>query len=305
MAIPEAQLEVWSKQGAITTAKVTHESVRAALGAPRSPIVDRISDGSVIVHLQGSYKNDTNIRGDSDVDVVVKLNETFGHNAHELPKEQRELHEVLHDTATYRWDQFRNDVITALVNYYGQGSIDVSGNKSIKLKAAPGRLKADIVPVINFKKYNYYYGSSSQSFEEGIRFYHRTTNRAINNFPIQFYENGVAKHSERRTNGWFKPTVRIFKNARTYLIDRGLLADGIAPSYFLQSWIYNVPDNLFGTDYQTTFCNVINYLRRTSFTDCVSQNGIDPLFGETGEQWRVADATTTLDAFIKLWNEWN
>ncbi len=78
MAIPEEQLEVWSHQGAITTARQTHESIRTALSSHGWP------DGvDFEVYLQGSYKNATNVRGDSDVDVVVQLKSTFYHNLNE------------------------------------------------------------------------------------------------------------------------------------------------------------------------------------------------------------------------------
>src|SRR5437870_11381300 len=73
MPIPESQLETWTHQGATTTAKSTHETIRRALAADSSPIKDKDFE----IYLQGSYKNDTNIRGDSDVDVVVQLNSTF------------------------------------------------------------------------------------------------------------------------------------------------------------------------------------------------------------------------------------
>jgi tRNA nucleotidyltransferase (CCA-adding enzyme) len=88
MGIPQSQLEIWAKQGATVTAKSTHESIRNALAHERSLIKDRIGS-SVKIYLQGSYKNDTNIRADSDVDVVVELTTTFGHNAHELPFDQK------------------------------------------------------------------------------------------------------------------------------------------------------------------------------------------------------------------------
>ena len=34
-----------------------------------------------VSYLQGSYRNDTNIRGDSDVDLVLELNSVFKHDA--------------------------------------------------------------------------------------------------------------------------------------------------------------------------------------------------------------------------------
>jgi tRNA nucleotidyltransferase (CCA-adding enzyme) len=84
MGIPESQLQTWSHQGAVTTAKTTHESIRNALAANTSPIRDK----SYEVYLQGSYKNTTNIRGDSDVDVVAQLNSTFQDDLSALPLAQ-------------------------------------------------------------------------------------------------------------------------------------------------------------------------------------------------------------------------
>lgn len=79
--IPENQLDTWSHQGAVATAKATHEVVRRALTASNS-----MSQGPTYeVFLQGSYADDTNTRGDSDVDVVVQLNGSFLHNASDLP----------------------------------------------------------------------------------------------------------------------------------------------------------------------------------------------------------------------------
>ena len=81
MGIPESQLETWSHQGAITTANATHESIRNALNSYEFP------DGvDFEVYLQGSYKNDTNIRGDMDVDLAVQINSTFYSNLSEEQK---------------------------------------------------------------------------------------------------------------------------------------------------------------------------------------------------------------------------
>ncbi len=81
MGIPESQLETWSHQGAISTAKATHESIRNALVANSSTVKDKNFE----IYLQGSYKNDTNIHGESDVDVVVQLNSTFHYDLSALP----------------------------------------------------------------------------------------------------------------------------------------------------------------------------------------------------------------------------
>lgn len=305
MPIPESQLETWAKQGATVTAKATHEFIRNALESDNSSIKDRIKRGSVKVYLQGSYKNDTNIRGDSDVDLIVELNTTFGHNAHELPLNQKRLHDLAYENALSGWGEFRTDVIEALKDYYGGTYVDTTGNKSIKLLPASGRLKADIIPAIKFRKYTHFRGTDNFHAERGIKFYHLATNRAIVNFPHHHFNNGKDKNSEIRTNGWFKPTVRIFKNARTYLVDKNLLAKDAAPSYLLQSLIYNTPDNLFGSSYQDTVFNILKYLYENPIGDFMCQNEQHLLFGETPEQWNESDATLTIQKLVELWNNWN
>lgn len=106
MPIPESQLETWSHQGAVTTAKATHESIRNALTASTSPVRQLVANGSVNIYLQGSYKNDTNIRGDSDVDIVVELNSIYYSNLSEAEKQLLAL-----TTATYNWHHFRADAL--------------------------------------------------------------------------------------------------------------------------------------------------------------------------------------------------
>ena len=79
VAIPESQLSRWSNHGSQTGSKQTHETIRRALESYPWP------EGKTHeFFLQGSYSNSTNIRGDSDVDVVLKLNNTFYHD-HDMP----------------------------------------------------------------------------------------------------------------------------------------------------------------------------------------------------------------------------
>ncbi len=301
MPIPESQLETWSHQGAITTASVTYRSIQTALSANSSSIKDKDYE----VYLQGSYKNDTNIRADSDVDVVVQLNSTFGYDLSVLSEEQERQFQASYPTnATYLWEHFRADVLRALRAYYGAASI-TEGNKSLKLASVPGRLAADIIPAISFKKYEYFYGISAESHVEGIRFQSRRDSRAIINFPKPHYANGVKKHSGSRTNGRHKPTVRMFKKARTYLVDEGTIADDLAPSYFLECLLYNVPDTKFGASFENAFVEVFNWLWAEAPTNnLVCQSEQIALFGTTPEQWDVPKAKQLLEALKILWESW-
>jgi hypothetical protein len=47
------------------------------------------------------------------------------------------------------------------------------------------------------------------------------------------------------------------------MLREGLLPDGVAPSYFVEGLIYNVPDANFGGNYKDTFVNCFNWLVNT------------------------------------------
>jgi hypothetical protein len=237
--------------------------------------------------LQGSYKNDTNIRGDSDVDVVAQLNSTFYSN---LSDEQKRILRL--SPASYGWSDFRADVLRALRSYYGQNSV-TEGNKSVKIGAGSGRLPVDVVVSAQYKKYK---TVTDYDFVEGMCFWSRSDKRQIINYPKVHYDNGVSKH--QATSRWYKPVVRLFKNARGYI--RG----DSTPSYFLECMLFNVPPPKFGANYQTSFCNVVNWLNESDMSGFVCQNGQLKLFGPTVEQWDTAQARQFISNLISLWNSW-
>lgn len=281
MSIPESQLQTWSHQGAVTAAKATADSIKNALDSYNNWPTGIDFE----VYLQGSYKNDTNIRGDSDVDVVVQLNSTFCSN---LSEDQKRLLGIT--PASYFWSNFRADVLRALNNYYGQGIV-TEGNKSLKLKSNNGRLPADVVVSLQYRLYktvNYY------DYIEGMCFWSRNDSRQIYNYPKAHYDNGVAKHQS--SNKWYKPSVRMFKNIRNSI-------DGDStPSYFLECMLYNVPNTKFGISYGDTFCNVVNWLKETDLSGFVCQNCQLSLYGSSQEQWSTTEARQFIGNLISLWN---
>ena len=72
MAIPESQLETWSHQGSVAQSAETYDIIQKVLNDTAAPYYSK--DFSVF--LQGSYGNATNVYRDSDVDVVIRLNQT-------------------------------------------------------------------------------------------------------------------------------------------------------------------------------------------------------------------------------------
>ena len=284
MSIPESQLETWANQGSVSRAKSTADSVKNALN-----YYDKWPENIEFqVYLQGSYKNSTNIRGDSDVDVVARLNSTFHNNLSDHQKKILGL-----TTASYQWEAYRADVLKALISYYGANQI-VEGNKTLKVKAVGNRLPADVIACAQYREYN---SVSHYDYVEGICFWTRNESRRIINYPKIHYDNGVSKHQD--TNKWYKSVVRMFKNMRTHLLEDQ------TPSYFLECLIYNVPSPKFGKSYQDSFREVINWLSQCdneTISEFVCQNKQQKLFGNSPEQWNVPQAKKFIENAISLWN---
>jgi hypothetical protein len=72
------------------------------------------------VYLQGSYKNSTNTRGNSDVDIVAELTSSFRYDNAALTAAQRQAFDVYYGTAAYGWQDFRAHMEAALVAYFGR-----------------------------------------------------------------------------------------------------------------------------------------------------------------------------------------
>jgi hypothetical protein len=291
----ENQLDVWSHQGATVTSIQTHTSIRNALESDTSPV-----KGKIDAYLQGSYKNSTNIRGDSDVDLVVQIkSEPFFRDISALSEAEKTLYKKYYSSSTYTYENFKQEVIQALKSYFGEAAVS-EGNKSVKIKGDANRLPADVVIALPYRRYVRFEGYTNQNFIEGIQFWASRDKRWIINYPKQHYKNGCDKNSEEQTNGWYKPTVRIFKNARNRLIDNGLIAEKLAPSYFVECLLYNVPNSKFGTNWQTTFTNVLDWLSQHDFTNFSCQNEQQKLFGSTPEQWNVDDANKLIEGLSEL-----
>ncbi len=299
MSIPEAQLETWSHQGAVTTAKQTHEAIRRALASADSGIRDR----GVDVYLQGSYKNDTNVRADSDVDVVVQLNSTFSADLSRLSEPSRVAWRQAYADATYLWPAFRADVLGALRDHFGRGAV-TAGTKSLKVQADSGRLAADVVPCLMHRRYTSFVSAILESSVEGVKLWSEPDQQVIVNFPKSHYQKGVEKNSAARTGGWFKPVVRMFKNARTRCVELKLLTPDAVPSYFVECLVYNASDSAFGPNYQSTYLQVLDSVRKRSWPEFVCQNEQTPLFGSTPQQWASDKAAPLLNALAALWNHW-
>ena len=297
MAIPESQLETWSHQGSIAQSSYTYNAVKTALEQPGTSYAGK--DYSVF--LQGSYANHTNIYAESDVDIVIKLDDCWGRDLTNLSDEEKRSYDEAFLNATYTHNDFKRDVVSVLKEKYGS-NVNV-GSKAVSIAADGNRRKSDVIVAIQFRRYFKFRSVYDQSYEEGICFNNAEAER-IPNYPKQHSENLTRKH--KSTNQRFKPMVRILKNLRSKLQDNHLLKEGVAPSYFLEGLLFNVPDSKFTTSYQTCFVNAINWIQKSADKEkLVCANSQYYLLRENSHtSWSKSDCEAFLDAAVKYWNEW-
>ncbi|MFA6306939.1 MAG: nucleotidyltransferase [Patescibacteria group bacterium] len=300
MAIPESQLTTWSNQGAVTTSAAVYNSVRTAIESNSSPLNDQLDN--IEIYLQGSYSNKTNIFAESDVDIVVQYNHTFKRNITNLPVDQQRAYLNSYSNASYLWQHFKADVLRALELYFGVQRVKC-GNKAIKVIFPNSRITADVIPALHYREYTRFNSVGNEHYFDGISFEDSAGNQIIN-FPKEHRKNSEDKNASHRANQWYKPTVRIFKNARSHLVDLGKISEDSAPSYFVESMVYNVPDNLFGQNYELTVQNSINFLYQHQFNKFICPNHQHLLFGDESVHWDSDNMTHFLKELIVLWNNW-
>lgn len=305
MAIPETQLETWSHQGAIQSSAETHKSVTNCIAK-----ANWNSDVRYETYLQGSYPNSTNIYGNSDVDLVVEFRSIFSKNLSLLTDSQREQFDKDYRDAKYSLASFKEAVVKQLKSCFGDANVIV-GNKAVLVKGdGSNRLDCDVVVCNPYRKYTSY-SSLHKNYVEGIIFEteHESPNRNIINYPKVHLKNGSTKNEHQNTNGNFKPTVRVLKNIKASMVNKGYISKKIAPSYFLECLIYNSNNSNFRQSrYQDIVASIINQFNADLYDgnmlNYLVQNEQDKLFGSQDTQWNFEDAKTFVTQIIKFWNEY-
>lgn len=298
MVIPESQLETWSKQGSVTQSSTTYQIVRNALQDSKAVYADKTFE----VFLQGSYGNDTNIYAESDVDTIMRLDSIYGYNISNLPPEQQAAFQQAFSAATYTFAEFKQGVVTRLSNAFGTDNV-TPGNKAVRIKAGGSRRSADVVVCYQYRRYIQFKSLSDYKYVPGIIFPSASDGYIIN-YPKLHSENCTAKH--QATNKNFKPLVRIIKNMRGKLEADGLIEKGVAPSYFIEGLLYNVPNSNFSGTYAEMVFNIFKWLHQTTDRSkfvCVNEQyyllrNNDPVC------WPVANGEKFINAAIRLWNNW-
>tara|TARA_E500000318_G_scaffold102506_1_gene106858 strand:- start:2004 stop:2921 length:918 start_codon:yes stop_codon:yes gene_type:complete len=305
MAIPERQLQTWSNQGAVQSSAATHKSVENCIKK-----VNWNDDVNYVTYLQGSYPNYTNIYGNSDVDLVVEFRSIFSKNLSELTQEQRRKFDSDYDDAKYSLASFKIAVIKQLQKCYGDNNVDI-GNKAIVVKGDGSRLDCDVVVCNPYRKYNSYSSFNKTDYVEGIIFKteHDVPQKTIINYPKIHLKNGSIKNRQENTYENFKPSVRVLKNMKATMVNRGYITKELAPSYFIECLMYNAKNSNYRKNtYSDIMVAIINQFYNDNndgtMAEYLVQNEQRRLFGSEDQQWNKTDATTFVSQLIKFWNEY-
>jgi len=226
--IPKQAIDKYSaapSSTTITAARRLQEKIRDLLGS------------NYETFLQGSYKNTTAAGDIDDVDIVALQNGivsgTFGSS---LP-----------GRTIVTWESIFSVIERQLAtNSDLRGRIS-RGDKCVKVS---GDLAADIVPAIRI----------TAPEDDPVAIYSWREGSERKNYPRVHYANNVDKHE--RTVQRYKPTVRMIKHwARNWFGDHS----AVAPSFYLECLLYNVPDILFCPDEALRFSLIISHLVGLSY----------------------------------------
>jgi hypothetical protein len=232
----------WSKPSSDTEAQKSANAESMTRDAIRECPV--LAEKTVQVFAQGSYRNNTNVRLDSDVDICVRCMDVCICDFSQVPDVG--FAQVGLVDASYRYPQFKNDVGAALVRKFGEDGV-TRGQKAFDVHENSYRVDADVVAVFEHRRY-YRDSNGRLDYLSGTEF-HPDNGGKIINWPQQHYESGVKKN--RETGNRFKFVTRIIKRLRNAMVEDKIAAANPIPSYLIECLVYNVPNADFGHDRYT------------------------------------------------------
>jgi hypothetical protein len=201
----------------------TVTEVKAAIAAS-----DRLRYRETKTFVHGSFRNNVNVREESDVDVGVRCADSpffysipagyTGGSFGIVP-------------ATYHYPEFKRDVGNALYAHFGSAYVTPT-NKTFEVRATRARVDSDVTPFFPYREYD-----ANGDYVEGVKLI-ADDQTVIINWPEQNYANGVAKND--RTRRGFKGAVRILKKISFEMEENGV--PGSVCGFLIEGMTYNVPN---------------------------------------------------------------
>lgn len=246
----EATLRDWKKPSSDSEQQRCENAERMIKEAiDESPL---LAHRNIKVFPQGSYRNNTNVRQDSDVDICVMCTDSIFADYSMAPGANSQT--VGNSPATYRYAQFKDEVEGALVRKFGPKGAR-RGPKAFDVHENGYRVDADVVACFEHRRYTRRNEYGRWLYLSGTQFI-SDEGKAITNWPEQHYANGVGKNN--RTGNRFKFLTRALKRLRNEMNEVGIAAAGPIPSYLIECLVWNVPDDYFGGErYVSDMRNVL------------------------------------------------
>jgi len=144
----EQTFRAWSKPSSETEqakAENAERMIREAIWEH-----DALAEMEIEVFAQGSYKNNTNVREDSDVDICVCLMRPFFADF-SMAEGITERDAGLSDS-NYTYEEFKSEVGAALVSKFGQAGV-TRGDKAFDVHENSYRVDADVVACLEHRRY--------------------------------------------------------------------------------------------------------------------------------------------------------
>lgn len=259
------------------------------------------------VYATGSYRNNTNTRADSDIDVAIVLTDACWSD---LPSDGSLTREMLGlTTATYGLTEFRDEVGRALVAKFGAGGVS-AGDKAYNVHETSSRLDADAAVFLAYRRYS---GKRSAEglwlYDSGVETRPRSdANRRIVNWHQQHYDRGLARHEATKRR--YKRVVRILKRLRTEMTEQGTpqakAAAADVPSFLIECLCFNASDSCFYKredtiydDVSAVIADLWNACKDSSrANNLLEVSRMKLLFG-SGNQWKPEQAQEFL---LRAWH---
>jgi predicted nucleotidyltransferase len=255
MAISEQQIQNWAR----ALSETENDKCVKTVASIRKILEDYFGS-KVKVFLQGSYANSTNVRQDSDVDIIVCYSNAYYSDISSLTDQEKVIHNQNWVAHGYEFSTFKNDVESLLHTNFG--NFVIRKEKCLTISENTYRVSADVVPCFTHKRFH----APQTLSAEGVHLFTDTGSNPVINFPDQHKTNGQTKNQS--TNQKYKAVVRILKNCRNHLIDNNHIDEKFMPSFLLESLVWNVPDNYFNT---TSHKDAVNNVISKIYADMADQ----------------------------------
>jgi len=292
----ESTFRDWSKPSSDTEEQKCENAERMIRDSIKES--SSLADKNIEIFPQGSYRNNTNVRQDSDVDICVRCLDVIFTDF--SMASGFSIEDVGLVDADYTYSQFKNDVENALVDKFGRRAV-TRGNKAIDIHENSYRVDADVVACFEHRLYTSRGTNGRYNYLSGNEFRPDKGGRIIN-WPNQNYYNGVEKN--KATGNRFKYITRVLKRLRNDMIENNIAAAKPISSYLIECLVWNVPNNGFG---HKEYKSDVRYVLAHTFNETLNSDNCRE-WGEVNEikyLFRQSQPWTVEQAHAFLASAWD